>query len=98
MSIPKTFPIIVTTSKNPRRCKPDHYIDTASAMAVSVISVSLAATENSDNSVIQKFGNGALRSGWLVTIIGIIAIFGSDGFAACNLSMLGSAMAAMAVF
>tara|TARA_B100001093_G_scaffold164667_1_gene157144 strand:- start:118 stop:291 length:174 start_codon:yes stop_codon:yes gene_type:complete len=54
----------------------------ASATAVSVISVLFAATAKSDKSIIQKFGNGALRSGWLVSILGTIAIFRSDGFAA----------------
>jgi amino acid permease len=69
------------------------YIDMASAIVVVVISVLFAATAKGDDSVIQKFGNGAVRAGWLGSIIGIIAIFGSDGFAAGDLSMLGSAMA-----
>jgi hypothetical protein len=69
------------------------YIDMASAIVVVVISVLFAATAKGDDSVIQKFGNGSVRAGWLGSIIGIIAIFGSDGFAAGDLSMLGSAMA-----
>jgi hypothetical protein len=68
------------------------YIDMASAIVVVVISVLFAATAKGDDSVIQKFGNGAVRAGWLGSMIGIIGIFGSDGFAAGDLSMLGSAM------
>ena len=69
------------------------YMDIPSAIVVVVIGVLFAATAKGDDSVIQKFGNGAVRAGWLGSIIGIIAIFGSDGFAAGDLSMLGSAMA-----
>ena len=69
------------------------YMDIASATVVVVLSVLFAAAAKGDDSVIQKFGNGAVWAGWLGSIIGIIAIFGSEGFAAGDLSMLGSAMA-----
>ena len=48
---------------------------------------------NNDESFIQKFGDGAVRAGWLGFIIGIVAIFGSDTFANGDLPMLGAAMA-----
>jgi len=58
------------------------YIDMPSAIVVVVISVLFAATAKSDDSIIQKFGNGAVRARWLGSIICIIAIFGSEGSAA----------------
>ena len=74
------------------------YIDLNSLIVVIVIGALFAAAAKGEESLVQKFGNGAVRAGWLGSIIGIIAVFGSDGFAAGDLSMLGSAMAAMAVF
>ena len=40
----------------------------------------------------QKFGNGAVRAGWLSLIIGIIAIFGTDYFASGDMSRIGMAL------
>ena len=39
------------------------YIDMPSATVVVVISVLFAATAKGDDSIIQKFGNGAVRAG-----------------------------------
>ena len=69
------------------------YIDLNSLIVVIVIGALFAAAAKGEESLVQKFGNGAVRAGWLGSIIGIIAVFGSDGFAAGDLSMLGSAMA-----
>ena len=44
-----------------------------SEIVVVVISVLFAATTKSDDSIIQKFGNGAVRARLLGSIIGIIA-------------------------
>ncbi len=41
----------------------------------------VALAGKGDGSFIQKFGDGAVRAGWIGSIIGIIAIFGSEGFA-----------------
>ena len=46
-----------------------------------------------DESAVSKFGTGAVRAGWLGSIIGIIAIFGSAGFASGDLSQIGPALA-----
>tara|TARA_B100001093_G_scaffold41545_1_gene35330 strand:+ start:395 stop:745 length:351 start_codon:yes stop_codon:yes gene_type:complete len=69
------------------------YMDLNSLIVVIVIGALFAAAAKGEESLVQKFGNGAVRAGWLGSIIGIIAVFGSDGFAAGDLSMLGSAMA-----
>jgi flagellar motor component MotA len=68
-------------------------MDLNSLIVVIVIGALFAAAAKGEESLVQKFGNGAVRAGWLGSIIGIIAVFGSDGFAAGDLSMLGSAMA-----
>ena len=43
--------------------------------------------------VLKKIGDEAVRAGWLGFIIRIVNIFGSEGFAAGHLSMLGSGLA-----
>jgi len=69
------------------------YIDLNSAIVVVVLAILFAATAKGDESTVQKFGSGAVRAGWLGSIIGVVYIFGSEGFAAGDLSMLGSACA-----
>lgn len=69
------------------------YIDLNSAIVVVVLGILFAVAAKGDESTIQKLGNGAVRAGWLGSIIGIVNIFGSEGFAAGDLSMLGSALA-----
>ena len=44
-------------------------------------------------SATEKFGDGAVRAGWLGSIIGIIAIFGSGGFGDGNMQAIGAALA-----
>ena len=71
----------------------EQYIDLNSIIVVVVIALLFALGVNNDETFIQKFGNGAVRAGWLGSIIGIVAIFGSDIFANGDLPMLGAAMA-----
>ena len=69
------------------------YIDLNSAIVVVVLGILFAVVAKGDESTIQKLGNGAVRAGWLGSIIGIVNIFGSEGFAAGDLSILGAALA-----
>ena len=69
------------------------YIDFPSFLVVAVIAVLFAASAQGEESIVQKFGNGAVRAGWLGSIIGIIAIFGSDYFASGDISKIGMALA-----
>ena len=69
------------------------YIDFPSFLVVVVVAVLFAAAAQGEESVVQKFGNGAVRAGWLGSIIGIIAIFRSDGFASGDMSKIGMALA-----
>jgi len=71
----------------------DQYIDLNALIVVLVIAMLFAIGVNNDESFIQKFGDGAVRAGWLGFIIGIVGIFGSDTFANGDLPMLGAAMA-----
>ena len=71
----------------------DQYIDAASIFVVVAIATLFALGVNSDDSFIKKFGDGAVRAGWLGSIIGVVAIFGTDSFANGELPMLGAAMA-----
>ena len=69
------------------------YIDMASAVIVVVVGVLFALATKGDGSFIQKFGDGAVRAGWIGSIIGIIAIFGSEGFASGDMGQIGMALA-----
>ena len=69
------------------------YIDFPSFLVVAVIAVLFAASAQGEESIVQKFGNRAVRAGWLGSIIGIIAIFGSDYFASGDMSKIGMALA-----
>ena len=69
------------------------YIDLNSIIVVVVLAVLYAVAANGSESFTQKIGDGAVRAGWLGSIIGIVSILGSEGFAVDDLSMLGSAMA-----
>lgn len=68
------------------------YFDVASFIVVVVVA-GLCVTVGGDESAVSKFGAGAVRAGWLGSIIGIVAIFGSAGFAAGDLSQIGPALA-----
>ena len=69
------------------------YIDFRSFLVVVVIAALFAASAQCEESVVQKFGNGAVRAGWLCAIIGIIAIFGIDYLAFGDMSRIGMALA-----
>ena len=69
------------------------YIDFPSFLVVVVIAALFAAAAQGEERVVQKFGNGAVRAGWLGSIIGIIAIFGTDYFASGDMSQIGMALA-----
>ena len=56
------------------------YVDFLAFLFVGVVALLFAASAQGEESIAQKFGIGAVRAGWLGSIIGIIAIFGSDGF------------------
>ena len=58
----------------------DIYVDLNSFIIVAVISLLFALGVSNDESFIQKFGNGAVRAGWLGFIIGIVAISTVFGF------------------
>ena len=69
------------------------YIDIPSAFIVVVVGVLFALAAKCDGSFIQKFGDGAVMAGWIGSIIGIIAIFGSEGFASGDMGQIGMALA-----
>ena len=54
-----------------------------------------AFSVKSENSYVQKFGDGTVRAGWLGSLIGVVSILGSPVFAgsASNLAALGAALA-----
>ena len=65
----------------------------ASLIVVVVIAALYAVSVKGDDTYIQKFGDGAVRAGWLGSIIGIVAIFGSDGVGQGNMEAIGAALA-----
>ena len=69
------------------------YVDFPSFFVVVVVAMLFAASAQGEESIAQKFGIGAVRAGWLGSIIGIIAIFGSDGFASGDMLDIGPALA-----
>ena len=71
----------------------EQYVDLPAFLVVVVISVLFAITAKGDESIVQKFGNGAVRAGWLGSIIGIIAVFGGNDFASGDTSQIGMALA-----
>ena len=73
------------------------YIDLNSLIVVIVIGALFAAAAKGEESLVQKFGNGAVRAGWLGSIIGIIAVFGSDSFASADMSKIGMALAVVSL-
>ena len=68
------------------------YFDASSFIFVVVVA-GFCVTVAGDESAVSKFGTGAVRAGWLGSIIGIVGIFGSAGFAAGDLSQIGAALA-----
>ena len=71
----------------------NQYFDMPALVVVVVIAILYALAAKGDNTYIQKFGDGAVRAGWLGSIIGIIAIFGSSSFADSDMQGVGSALA-----
>ena len=62
-------------------------------MVVFGIALLFAVSAKGKASIIKKVGNGAVQAGWLGLIIGIIAVFNSDGFASGDMSKIGIALA-----
>ena len=73
------------------------YVDLNSLIVVIVLGALFAAAAKGEESLVQKFGNGAVHAGWLGSIIGIIAVFGSDGFASADMSKIGMALAVVSL-
>ena len=71
----------------------NQYFDIASLIVVLGITTLYTISVKGDESYIKKFGDGAVRAGWLGSIIGLIAIFGSDGFGDGNMQAIGAALA-----
>ena len=71
----------------------EQYFDVASLFVVIVIALLYSLAARGDSTYIQKFGDGAVRAGWLGTIIGVVAIFGSDWFSDGNLMGIGASFA-----
>tara|TARA_A100001015_G_scaffold295437_1_gene374402 strand:- start:204 stop:557 length:354 start_codon:yes stop_codon:yes gene_type:complete len=71
----------------------NQYFDLASLVVVVVIGLLYAIGASGAGTYVQKFGDGAVRAGWFGSIIGIIAIFGSDGFGEANMQAIGAALA-----
>ena len=71
----------------------NQYIDLASFIVVVVIAVLYSIAAKGDETYVQKFGDGAVKAGWFGSIIGIVAIFGSDGVGNGNIEAIGAALA-----
>ena len=71
------------------------FFDINSFIFVIVVGGLYAFSVKGENTYIQKFGDGTVRAGWLGSLIGVVAIFGSPVFAGStsNLEALGSALA-----
>tara|TARA_A100000164_G_C21384221_1_gene530062 strand:- start:123 stop:476 length:354 start_codon:yes stop_codon:yes gene_type:complete len=69
------------------------YIDIMSFVFVAVVAVLYTLSVKGDESYVQKFGDGAVRAGWLGSLIGIISIFGGSGFGSANMETIGPALA-----
>ena len=69
------------------------YVDFLAFLFVGVVALLFAASAQGEESIAQKFGIGAVRAGWLGSIIGIIAIFGNDGFASGDMTEIGPTLA-----
>jgi hypothetical protein len=71
----------------------NQYIDLNAFIVVIVIAFLYAISVKGDETYVRKFGDGAVKAGWLGSIIGIIAIFGSDGFGSGDMAAIGAALA-----
>lgn len=69
------------------------YFDIASFIVVLVIAILYSVAAAGPESFITKFGDGAVKAGWLGSIIGVVAIFGSTGFASANMEVIGASLA-----
>ena len=71
------------------------FFDVISFVFVIVIGGLYAFSVKGEGTYIQKFGDGAVRAGWLGSLIGVVSIFGSPVFAGStsNLEALGAALA-----
>ena len=71
----------------------NQYLDLNSLVVVVVIAILYVISANGNESYVQKFGDGAVKAGWFGSIIGIVAIFGSDGFGNGDMQAIGAALA-----
>ena len=71
------------------------FIDLNSFVFVAIIGAIYAYAGKGEATYLQKFGDGAVRVGWLGVLIGIVSIFGSSYFAGAgtNLGPLGAPLA-----
>ena len=71
------------------------FFDVISFVFVIVVGGLYAFSVKGEDTYIQKFGDGAVRAGWLGSLIGVVSIFGSPVFAGStsNLEALGAALA-----
>ena len=75
------------------------FIDLNSFVFVAIIGALYAYAVKGEATYVQKFGDGAVRAGWLGALIGIVSIFGSSYFAGAgtNLGALGAVLAIAAL-
>ena len=71
----------------------NQYFDLPSFIVVVVIAILYAISAKGEESYVRKFGDGAVKAGWLGSIIGIVAIFGSRGFGNGDMQAIGAALA-----
>ena len=71
----------------------NQYFDLAAFVVVLVIAGLYSISANGDETYVAKFGDGAVKAGWLGAIIGIVAIFGSESVANGNMEAIGAALA-----
>ena len=69
------------------------YFDGPSLVVVGVIAILYSIAVKGSGTYVEKFGDGAVRAGWFGSIIGIIAIFGSNGFGEGDMQSIGAALA-----
>mgnify|MGYP001308525807 CR=1 FL=1 len=71
------------------------FFDINSFIFVAIVGILYSFSVKGEETYIHKFGDGAVRAGWLGSLIGIVSILGSPVFAGStsNLEALGAALA-----
>ena len=72
------------------------FIDLNSFIFVAIVGALYAYSVKGEETYVQKFGDGAVRAGWLGALIGVVSIFGSSYFAGAGAN-LGALAAALAI-